>query len=198
MDIESHQEYISETFTNVVSVEVELVQTEFDDCQFVECDFSGSLFRDCTFTDCSFSRCNLSLLRALSSQFKDVSFEDCKLTGIDWTVAAWPRFAFNASITFRECMMNDSSFFGLKLDELIMTNCKAHDVDFREGSFNDADFSQTDFRGALFGNTSLKKAVFVDAVEYNIDVSSNNITQAKFSCYEALNLLRSMNIVLVD
>ena len=76
-------------------------------------------------------------------RFSDVVFEECKLIGIDWTKARWPNISLCSPIKFFKCILNDSIFMGLTLDEIVIEACKAHEVDFREGSFCDADFSFT-------------------------------------------------------
>ena len=55
-----------------------------------------------------------------------------------------------------------------------------------------------DFRGALFGKTLLSGADFSEAVDFDIDVFDNQILGAKFSRCEALRLLASFKIELVD
>ena len=71
-------------------------------------------------------------------------------------------------------------------------------MDFREGSFCEADFRSTDFANSLFKETDLTGADFTGAVNYRIDVNYNKISRAKFSRYEAVNLLESLGIELVD
>jgi uncharacterized protein YjbI with pentapeptide repeats len=79
-----------------------------------------------------------------------------------------------------------------------MKECRAKEVDFRNGSFIKADFSGSDFKGALFGNNHLEAANFTDTSNTMIDVRSNHLKGAIFNRHEALFLLESMGIVLVD
>jgi uncharacterized protein YjbI with pentapeptide repeats len=118
--------------------------------------------------------------------------------GVDWTRADWPRFPAAGQLNFHGCTLNDSSFFGLPLQECIFDTCKARDVDFREANLTDAHCSFTDFAGALFGKTNLSGADLSGAIDYNIDVFDNRIKGAKFSRSEAVRLLTSLEIVLVD
>ena len=118
--------------------------------------------------------------------------------GIDWTRAAWPRLVFSTALQFRHCILNDSSFFGLPLDEIVFEACKAHDVDFREGSFCGASFVESDLTHSLFGKSNLTRADFTDASNYDIDIFNNRLSQAKFSRYEAIRLLNSLDIELLD
>ncbi len=191
-------EFISKNFKGLNLIEEELSAKEFDDCSFEACDFSSAILKSCKFIDCNFTNCNLSLVKLSFSQFRDVVFEECKLMGVDWTNAYWPRLTITAPVKFIQCTLNHSSFFKLSLQELVMEGCKAHEVDFREGDFCEGSFTFTDFTHSLFGKTNLRNADFTDATNYYIDVYQNEIKNAKFCRLEAVNLLESLGIELVD
>jgi uncharacterized protein YjbI with pentapeptide repeats len=131
-------------------------------------------------------------------RFTDAVFKDCKLIGIDWTLATWPDIVLFSPIKFFKCIISDSSFFGLSLNELKIEACKAHDVDFRDGRFCGANFTFTDFSNSLFKETDLTGADFTGAVNYRIDINYNKIKNAKFSRIEAVSLLESLDIELID
>ncbi len=191
-------EYLSKNFKGLNLSGNELISKEFDNCNFSDCDFSGAILDKSKFIDCNFVKCNLSLIKIEQSKFIDVMFEECKAIGIDWTKASWSNFKLNSPIRFYKCIINDSSFFGLSLEEIIIEECKAHDVDFREGNFSESNFSYTDFSNGLFNNTNLTGANFSEAINYNIDVYFNIISRAKFSRCEATRLLDSLGVELVD
>ena len=196
--IKSNQKYYSQNFNHLSMVEQKIEGVEFEDCSFTECDFTEATFRKCRFIECVFSDCNLSVMKIGQSQFTDVSFEQCKLIGVNWTRAMWSQLRLAASLSFKNCVMNDSSFFDINLDELNLTECKAHDVDFRNGSFSHANFTHTDFTGSLFGKTDLSGADFTEAVNYDIDIFDNKIDKAKFTRYEAVRLLNCLDVELLD
>lgn len=200
MNTIDHQqtEFISEKFNGLVLVEEALSAKEFDDCTFEACDFTEATLKNCKFIDCHFINCNLSLVKLAYSQFRDVVFEKCKLIGVDWTNAYWPRLMLTAPIEFTQCLLNNSSFFKLTLQGLVMQECKAHGVDFREGNFCEANFAFTDLTHSLFGNTNLNDANFTNASNYTIDVYQNQLKNAKFCRLEAVSLLDSLGIELVD
>jgi len=191
-------EYLSKHFVGLDLSNKALIAKEFEDCNFRDCDFSGAILDKSKFVDCHFEKCNLSLIKISQSKLTDVMFEECKMVGVDWTRATWSSFKLNASIKFYKCILNDSSFFGLDMAEIVIEESKAHDVDFREGNFSDANFSYSDFSNALFNNTNLTSVNFVEAINYNIDVYINNISKAKFTRYEATRLLDSLGVELVD
>ena len=171
---------------------------EFDGCTFRDCNFTEATFSRCTFSDCLFEHCNLSLVDLDYSRFSDVEFIGCKLVGVNWTRANWPQMLFSSPLSFVESILNESSFFGLTLQELVLEGCKAVNVDFREGDFTSARFGGSDFSGALFFKTNLTSVDFVEATDYAIDLFSNEIRHAKFERFEALRLLECLDVELVD
>ena len=171
---------------------------EFEECTFISCDFSETLFRSCRFIDCRFENCNLSVMKLTDSMISGCEFISSKMIAIDWTMCDWKSLLSIESLKFKECILNDSSFYGLSQDRIEMKQCSLKEVDFSSGSFKNANFSSSDFKGALFGDTHLEYADFTDASNTNIDLKTNHLKGAKFSRYEALFLLESMGIVLVD
>jgi len=192
------KEYLSNNFCDLKLSGQEINSIVFEECFFKGCDFSEAIFIDCKFIECHFSKCNLSVAKMDHCRFADVVFEDCKVAGIDWTKATWPNISLFSPLKFFKCIINDSTFFGLSLNEIEIEECKAHDVDFREGSFCEANFTFTDFTNSLFNETNLTGTDFTEAVNYLIDINYNKIHKAKFSRHEAISLLESLEIELID
>ncbi len=191
------EDNFAEAFENLDFSGQEIIAKEFEDCTFSKCDFSHVSFKKCKFDYCHFSHCNLSLMQVLDSQFSGVIFEDCKIIGVDWTKASWSALTQRAP-KFKRSVLNDSSFWGLRLESIMISGCEARDVDFREANLKEADLQDTDFTRALFRNTNLTEANFTHASGFDIDVRVNDIKEAKFSRYEAWRLLGGLGIVLVD
>ncbi|MBE1275331.1 pentapeptide repeat-containing protein [Enterovibrio baiacu] len=196
--IESNNEYYNETFNKLELNDEAFTQCEFEECEFIDCHFSSAEFRSSKFINCTFTRCNLSLLRIPFSKFNEVVFNACKMVGIDWTRAEWPTYRVDAELTFTQCILTDASFFGLTLHSLSMTECKLHDVDFRDGDFTESTLTYCDFDRAQFMRTNLQNADFTESTNVFLNVLENRVAGAKFSRYEALNLLESLGIELVD
>lgn len=194
----SQTEFWSENFRELDFSGMSLEKKEFDGCIFSQCNFSDAHFKSCKFIDCEFDHCNLSLVNLSFSKFIDVIFKDSKLIGIDWTRLSLSTLAFGTPVKFYRCIISDSSFAGVTFHDLIIEECKAHGVDFREGDFTQANFTWTDFTGALFNGTNLTEADFTEASHYDIDVFNNIIKQATFSQREAVRLLHSLDITLVE
>ena len=187
----------AEEFRGLDLSAAELSLKEFAECTFIDCDFSEARLSRCIFEDCRFIKCNMSVLKVDGSKFSDVVFEECKLSGIDWTKAAYSDIMLGSPFTFLNSVLDYSSFYGLILQELVMKECRVHDTDFRESDLSFADLRETDFTDSLFRNTNLSGAYLTLAENYRIDIYVNTIKGAKFSRYEALSLLESLDITLV-
>lgn len=198
MKIEDKDTYYNTKINGIDFSKSCIEKKEFDCCIFENCNFSDAIFKHCHFNDCEFINCNLSMLKIEYSDFIEVSFVRSKLIGIDWSRVAWPHFIFTSPIKFYQCILNDSSFHALILPEIVIEECSAQHVDFREADLNNANFTATDFNGSLFNKTILNNADFSDAFNYQINILENTIKKAKFSRFEALSLLNSLDIELVD
>jgi fluoroquinolone resistance protein len=198
MILDNDSEYDSKTFRGLDAAGASYSGIVFENCNFENSNFSATRFYKCKFVECVFTNSNLSNIKVDYSKFVDVIFNQCKLVGVDWTKADWPRFNFTSPLKFSECVINDSSFFGLNLRELQLEYCRVHDVDFRNGNFAKANFTFSDFTHSLFMKTNLKETDFSEAEHYDIDIFNNEITAARFSRHEAIRLLNSLDIELVD
>ncbi|AOT10659.1 pentapeptide repeat-containing protein [Pseudoalteromonas luteoviolacea] len=197
MSIHEHDELWSKTFDGEDFSTDEFISKEFENCTFIGCNFSETSFRSCKFVDCEFIKCNLSLAKMHYSQFSDVVFRDSKAIGIDWTKAAWPRLMLSAPIKFYDCILNDSSFYGLQLQGVVIERCVARGVDFRDGDFASASFKDSEFAGSMFSSTNLSATDFSNATGFDIDIFSNTINKAKFDRFEATRLLNCLEVELV-
>ena len=196
--IGSHQEYFDQKIKEYELAAGQVSNALFTDAHFSGCSFRETAFLDCRFNNCRFEDCDLSLVKIDGSHFRDVRFERCRLLGVDWTAAAWPRFHLAAPISFHECVIDYSTYIGLALPKISFRDCRANDV-----AFSDADLTEADFRGAVltksrFDGANLTRANLEGAKEYTIDLTSAITRQARFSFPEAISLLYSLDIVLVD
>ena len=187
----------AEDFRDISIHGSKIKKAEFESCTFVSCDFSETFFLSCRFIECRFENCDLSLMKLTDTKMSDVTFVSCKMIGIDWTMYDYKSLIRAEPLVFVKSILDDSNFFGLKLEGLVMKECRAKEVDFRNSSLRKADFTGTDFKGALFDNTNLEYADFTDAQNTYIDIRKNHLKKAIFNRYEALFLLEVMEITLV-
>lgn len=190
--------YLNEHFKDLDLAGKEIILKEFENCSFLGCNFSETIFNKCKFYECTFTRCNLSIAKVKSCSFFATVFDESKVIGINWTTATWSNLKLSSPISFNKCILNDSSFVGLCLKEIAIVECKAHEVDFREADCEKANLTFTDFTNSLFNKTNLSQADFTEATNYQINLFFNEIKKAKFSLPEATNLLRCLDIEIVD
>ncbi len=194
----SESEYFEKNF-NLLDLSSSFTEhATFEECAFNHCNFTSARLSHCKFTHCTFNHCNFSLAEMVGSRFYEVDFNECKLTGIDWTRAQWPSFNLDPELRFNKSILTHSAFFGLRLQGLKLDQCLLHAVDFREADLRGAKITGSDLAGSLFHNTDLRAADFTDSWDFHIDVMNNLIVKAKFSRLEALSLLESLGIELVD
>jgi fluoroquinolone resistance protein len=192
----SSTEYEDKTFNGLSFDQETMVDKTFYDCTFKECTFREAIVQHCGFHDCIFIDCDLSLAQVPETTFANVEFEKCKLIGIDWTAAHWPKFGIKRPFSFHQCALNYSFFSGLKLTNLRMTECIIKEADFTDVDLTGALFTKTDFTDSRFINCDLTKANFNDALNYAIDINQNRLKKTKFSLPEAVTLLKGLDIIL--
>jgi uncharacterized protein YjbI with pentapeptide repeats len=196
--INTEKTYGNEIFTSLTCAKEVISGKEFYDCRFESCDFNEAQFLNCEFNNCTFVACDLNNLNVKNSKFLEVEFLDCKIIGVNWTLAYWRGMLLAAPITFKRCMINSSTFYGLSLEKIVFEDCRSHYVDFRECNLSGANFSNSDLRESLFNNTNLTNANFKEAENYDINIKNNVIKNATFCRYEAIRLLSSLDINLID
>jgi len=192
--IDNQLEYYDHIFDNVGMGSSTVEKVIFENCRFIDCDFSETSFYQCKFVDCYFKSSNLSLIKVNSSSFNEVEFDGCKMTGINWALVRWPSIALTSPIYFKSCDISLSTFYQLKLPELLIIACKAHDVDFRGCDLTRADFTKTDLENSQFMHTKLNETDFRGSVNYVISPVENSLSRAKFSTPDVINLLQAFNI----
>ncbi len=170
----------------------------FEDCSFIRCDFSSAVAQQCRFTDCVFEQCNMSLLAVPETRFSGTEFTGTKMIGIDWTKAYWPKFDFYSQLVFKECILDSNNFFDLRLHESHFASCRIHNADFRQAELNKSVIQDCDLTDTLFMHTNLEGADLSGSHSFYIDIRENKTAKATFSAYEALNLLRVLDIRLTD
>ncbi|CAX54008.1 pentapeptide repeat-containing protein [Erwinia pyrifoliae] len=194
----SDKEFLAKAFKKLDLPSFCIENSVFEECVFDHCNLTSAHFLHCKFTECDFRYCNLSLMEISASRFHQVSFHECKLSGVDWTRAYWPTFNLDPGLHFNKSILTDASFFGLKLPGVKMNECKLHEVDFRECDLAGAEITECDLYGSLFNHTDLSAVDLTDSWDFRIDVLNNSVAGAKFSRQEAVTLLESLGIELVD
>lgn len=102
---------------------------------------------------------------------------------------------FLLSFQFKECTLNLSSFYGLKLKKLRFVNCKLQEVDFTETDLTASIFDSCDLQRAIFDRSTLDKVDFRTAYNFGIDPERNKLGKARFSVNGVVGLLGKYDIV---
>jgi fluoroquinolone resistance protein len=176
--------YGEREFFKVNYIEQEIHETEFYKCQFTECNLYKTRFIDCEFENCTFEKCDMSLISLTGSRLLDVEFKETKILGVDWTVLKKPyRFSFN------KCNLDNSSFYKMELNNLIITECSAREVDFIEANLSKVLLTYTDLYHARFNGAN-------NAINYSINPNHCKMKKTIFSLPEAISLLNSFDLIL--
>jgi uncharacterized protein YjbI with pentapeptide repeats len=196
--IQSHTQYTDQVFSGIRLEQTHIEAGEFCGCTFAHCSFVECVFGRCRFVDCTFERCDLSLAQVGGSVFSATRFVDSKVIGVNWAQADWSGTSLGQPIGFHKTAINHSTFIGLELRGIGITECIATNVDFREADLSEASFRGTDLSQSLFINTNLSQADLSEARNYDIAPGENEIAGARFSMPEALSLLYNLEIDLSE
>ena len=121
---------------------------------------------------------------------RNVKFVGCKMLGLQFDQCN----QFNIEFMFDNCILNNCSFYGLKIKATIFKNCKLVEVDFTDCYAPSSLFDNCDFSGAIFENTNLEKSNLTSSFNFSIDPSMNNIYKSKFSAQNISGLLHKYKI----
>lgn len=163
---------------------------EYENCSFENCNFSASKLSGVIFSECEFINCDLTTAEVRNTGFKEVHFDNCKLLGINFGTCS----KFLLSFRFQDCLLNFSSFYGLKVPNTHFLNCKLREVDFSESILSKSVFSNCDLHAAIFQNSNLQTCDFRTSFHYSIDPENNRVAKATFSLPEVLGLLEKYKI----
>src|SRR5258707_7426057 len=198
VSFDANAENADQTFKRINYQNKIVGRRSFDHCTFSHCSFQETVFQNCKFRNCTFLDCDLRLMHVTGSTFRDTVFKSSAVTGVNWVEGSWSKTGLLESIGVIDSEISHSTFLGLELRKMVIPECVAKNADFAEANLTEADCTYTDFTESRFLRTELSGTDFTHARNYAIDVSLNTVKQAKFSLPEAVNLLRCMNIILVD
>jgi len=198
MKLLSHNEYYGLQYTDESYEDSEFEYIEFHECTFKRCSFERTQFKSCIFISCRFDACKFSLAKIDDSTFTHNHFEDSQLVGINWSLASDSDSKMLKPFDFYKCILNYSIFMGTNLREISIVGCMVKEADFSDANLSRVNASESDFSGSRFVQTNLTEADFSSARNYRINASHNILKRTKFSLPEAMSLLHSLDIELVE
>ena len=181
--------YENVTFEKISMNGCNLNETEFFECEFVSSDFMKSGLEGCRFEKCTFKNCDLSLAKMKGSLLLDTVFKDCKLIGIDWTLATDP-----VKADFYGCRLDNSVFYKTDMRRRYFRDCSLLSADFESANLSRCIFTGSDLSGCKFTGSDLTGADLRDAANYTINPLTSRIKGARFFLPEAVSLLDHLGI----
>lgn len=189
---DTRSSFVDQEFNGLDLADRAVVGKEFEGCSFVSCDLKGALVDRCRFVACEFRSSDLSMLVPRDSSFRDVSFLDSRLIGIDWTQA---ETTLGLDVTFERSILDGGSFMKLELHGLRMIESRAQGVNFVGGSLTDSDFTGTDLSDSQFSGSDLRTADLSGAENVMFDALECQLKDTKLSLEAALRVLGRLGIV---
>lgn len=164
---------------------------EFENCTFHHCDFRNCTFQTVSFVDCNFFDCNFQETKLNYVSLRGVFFTKCNFTAVNFAMTDQVIYEFH----FKDCLLDYTQFYALKLKKMQFINC----------SMISADFMGSDLTEVLFDNCNLRRTVYIDSVlhktdfstsyDYTLDLDKNKIKKPIFSSDGLRGLLEKYDIV---
>ena len=118
----------SEEYSKIDFRKSKIKKGEYDNCTFINCNFEGIHASNIQFVACEFVECNFSNTIVKDTAFKEVQFINCKMIGVKFNECD----SFLLQFYFKECQLNFSSFYQLKVSNTQFVDCNLQEVDFTE------------------------------------------------------------------
>lgn len=179
-------------YNNLIYGEEEVNLKEFECCIFNHCDFSQCLFVAVTFIDCTFNDCIFSGAKINYVALRTVFFNRCKIEDVNFAMC--DKLIFE--VHFKECVLDFSKFYTLKIKGTTFVDCSIVAVDFMSADLTEVVFDNCDLYRSEFGKANANKANFKTSYNYTIDPTKTKIKKAVFSLNEVKGLLFKHELVI--
>lgn len=184
---------LEQTYTKITYTMESIDHTDFEGCVFEHCDFTEATFVGVTFIDCTFNNCNFNSAKINYVAFRTVYFNKCKIKDVNFAMC--DKLIFE--IHFKNCILDFSKFYTLKIKGTTFTNCSIIAVDFMATDLTEVVFDRCDLYRSEFGKAIANKADFSSSYNYSIDPEKTKIKKAVFSI-DGLKGLLSKHDILVE
>lgn len=183
---------LEETYKERDFTSNKFLSKEFDNCSFIDCNFQEMHLSNLNFLECNFFNCNLTNTLWGGTTLNEVTFENCKLLGSNFSVCN----PFMLRVRFRESNLSLALCTGLDLKNTDFDHCTLKNTDFTDALLTGANFDASNLMDATFKNTRLEKANFTTAYNYTIDPNNNHLKGARFGTLGISGLLAGLDIVI--
>ncbi|MDD5152239.1 MAG: pentapeptide repeat-containing protein [Flavobacterium sp.] len=178
-------------YNNIIYGEQEVNLKEFECCTFNNCDFSHCNFIGVIFIDCNFNDCIFSGSKINHTAFRTVNFNRCKIDEVNFAMC--DKLIFE--IHFKECILDFSKFYTLKIKGTTFIDCSIIAVDFMSANLTEVIFDNCDLYRSEFAKAIANKADFKTSYNYTIDPTKTKIKKAIFSLDGLKGLLYKHDII---
>ena len=178
-------------FTDILFSEHELNRQEFECCTFTNCNFSQCTFVAVTFIDCTFDDCIFTNAKINYVAFRTVTFNRCEIKDVNFAMC--DKLIFE--IAFKNCVLDFSKFYTLKIKGTSFTNCSIIAVDFMSTDLTDVVFENCDLYRSEFAKAIANKANFRTSYNYTIDPKTTKLKKAIFALKGLKGLLYKHDII---
>nr|WP_315148789.1 pentapeptide repeat-containing protein [uncultured Flavobacterium sp.] len=158
----------------------------FNHCNFSQCNFIGVVFIDCTFNDCIFSGAKINHVA-----LRTVLFCRCKIEEVNFAMC--DKLIFE--VHFKECVLDFSKFYTLKIKGTTFIDCSIIAVDFMNTDLTEVIFDNCDLYRSEFSKANLSKAHLKTSYNYTIDPTKTKIKKAVFALESIKGLLFKHDII---
>jgi uncharacterized protein YjbI with pentapeptide repeats len=178
-------------YNDITYREEEVNFKEFESCTFTNCDFSQCNFIAVTFIDCHFNSCNFTSSKINHVALRTVFFTKCKMTDVNFAMC--DKLIFE--VHFKDCILDFSKFYTLKMKGTTFTNTSLVAVDFMSTNLTAVAFNNCDLYRSEFDKAIADKADFRSSYNYSIDPKKTKLKKAQFSIEGLKGLLTKFDII---
>jgi fluoroquinolone resistance protein len=169
-----------------------LPKGEYDGSKFTQLDLSGADLSGYSFLDCQFLHCNLGNMKLQGTAMKSVSFQDCKLTGLQFTDC----HPFLFAVSFTNCRLEYASFHGKSMKGTKFIRCDLTEVDFTEADLTRSIFEDCGLGGSQFNGANLERVDLRTSEGFMIDPRTTKLKKAMFRLSGLPGLLTAYDIII--
>lgn len=182
----------SQKYSKIDFTTTKIKKGEYDNCSFTNCNFEGIHASNMQFVECKFIDCNFSNTIVKDTAFKDVNFVNCKIMGVKFNECD----TFLLQFSFKDCQLNFSTFYQLKIPNTKFVNCNLEETDFTETTLNNSLFDNCSLKNTIFDRTFLEKVNFITSHNIEINPEENKLKGAKFSKENVVGLLLKYKLII--
>jgi uncharacterized protein YjbI with pentapeptide repeats len=183
---------VNEEYNAIFFLEADIKFKEFENCTFHHCDFTDCTFQTVAFVDCNFFECNFKDTKINHVSLRGVWFTKCDFTAVNFAMTDQVIYEFH----FKDCLLDYTKFYALKLKKMQFINCSMIAVDFMASDLTEVLFDNCNLRRAVFIDTIANKADFSTSYDYTINPEKNKLKKAIFSVEGLKGLLEKYDLII--